>query len=603
MKKLLLSIIAVVGLIGLALGQVSTVSTAKPAGGEMVTITYNSTEPGAVLSGKETIYARITIYLQNGYYDKFHLAMEGADSHLTNQFKLPNNAASLKAEFYTLNKDDDNVAITKLVFDSNHQTEAEGAYLDALFDDNPDSVFRKEMVHYPDNYLAYARFINVVSMIKDHEAAKVQIDEIVKKLQAIAQQKKDAGPGLLAALCVGYAKTANLSEGKKYLYLLFSRFPESAELAFAFSIYNYEYYKASAKNVEDDVRMKLKELFTSYPNAYLSHDPNVFYYIKDDKNISTAAFEKALLPEYNNSKMPYYALANLPELYIERNEKLDSAEKMLYEAIELYQGGSINHQYRLNYNHYQQYVPLFYMDLVKLNLLKKDYRAAITNSSAAISILAGSNAEGNFLPLLLQQRALAYKRTGNLNLAMEDYKRLYKTGDAAALDSMEAIFASISVKQKTFAEFQASLRPAGAKSTTSADIVPDFTATDLKGNVVRLSDFKGKLVVLNIWGIGCGPCVAEMPELNKLVKQFSNQPNVIFLALSGDKTESLLKFFKDREFDYRVLNNGSKIAENFNTNALPVHMVIGKNGEVISRSIGARENIRAFLQQVINANL
>jgi len=52
-----------------------------------------------------------------------------------------------------------------------------------------------------------------------------------------------------------------------------------------------------------------------------------------------------------------------------------------------------------------------------------------------------------------------------------------------------------------------------------------------------------------------------------------------------------------------VLNNGGKIAESFNTNALPVHMVIGKNGEIISRSIGARENIREFLQNVINANL
>jgi len=109
--------------------------------------------------------------------------------------------------------------------------------------------------------------------------------------------------------------------------------------------------------------------------------------------------------------------------------------------------------------------------------------------------------------------------------------------------------------------------------------------------------------VLNIWGIGCGPCIAEMPELNKLVKQFSNQSNAVFLALSADKTESLLKFFKDRQFDYRVLNNGGKIAESFNTNALPIHMVIGKNGEIISRSIGARENIKEFLQNVITANL
>lgn len=603
MRKLLFIAAIFIGFEVSVSAQVSTISPEKAAGGETVNIAYDTKASGASLDGKETIYARITVYLQNGYYDKFHLTMEGANGRLTNHFKLPGDAASFKAEFYTLNKDDESAAITKLVYDTKYQHEAEGAYLDALFDDNPDSVFRNEMLHYPDNYLAYARFINVVSMIKDHEAAKTQIDEILKKLQTAAQQKQDAGPGLLAALCVGYAKTADLPEGKKYLYLLFNRFPKSAELAFAFSIYNYEYYKASRKDVEDDVRVKLKELFTAYPDACLSHDPNVFYYIKDDKSISTGTFEKALLPLYDSGKLSYYALANLPELYIERNDKLDSAETMLYKAIASYQDGSINHQYRLNYNHYQQYVPLFYMDLVKINLLQKNYRDAITNSSAGISILAGSNAEGNFMPLLLKQRAIAYKQIGNLDLAMEDYKKLYKTGDAAALDSMQVIFPYISVKQKTFAEFAALLKLAGAKATTSTEMAPNFTATDLKGNTIHLSDFKGKLVVLNIWGIGCGPCIAEMPELNKLVKQFSNQSNVVFLALSADKTESLLKFFKDRQFDYRVLNNGGKIAESFNTNALPIHMVIGKNGEIISRSIGARENIKDFLQNVITANL
>lgn len=590
-------------LITTANAQVSTITPEKPSTTDVITVTYNCSGAGAALNGKEPVYVRIVTWLQDGSYQKSHVLMAGNSEKLAAQFKLPADAASLKVEFYALNKDDEKAGLTKLVYKSNHQTEVEGAYMNALFDDNPDSVFQKEMANYPNNYLAWAKFINVVSMIKDHDAAKTQIDGLLNQLNTFAQTNSQAGAGLLAALCVSNAKTGNLAGGKKYLYQLFDKFPKNEETAFAFSIYNYEYYKSSRKDVEEDVRAKLKELFVAYPDAAISRDANVFYFINADKNIPLTAFEKVWLLQYAGGNVIYYALANLPELYIDRDQKLDSAEIMLHKAIALFHDGTINHQYRLNSSHYQQFVPIMYLDLAKIDMQQKDYEKAITNTSAAINILAGGSAEGNFMPMLLQLRANAYKLAGNANLAMEDYKKLYKAGDSTALDSMQMLFPLCTVKQKTFAEFKSSLKSNGIQPTTAAEIVPDFTATDLKGNAVHLSDFKGKLVVLNIWGIGCGPCIAEMPELNKLVKQFSSEPNVVFIALSGDKTENLLKFFKSREFDYRVLNNAAKLADSFHTNALPVHMVIGKNGEVISRSIGARDNIKEFLQVVINSNL
>jgi thiol-disulfide isomerase/thioredoxin/tetratricopeptide (TPR) repeat protein len=586
-----------------ASAQVSTIRPEKPAVTDTISLTYNCLDTAADLNGKEPIYARITTFKQDGSIGKFHVLMAGSGSNLIQQFKLPGNAASFKVEFYTLNKDDDKAGFNRPVYDAGHQKEVEGAYLEAMFDDNPDSIFQKEMANYPDNYLAYAKFINVVSMIKDHDAAQTQINGLLKKLNASAKIINEPGAGLLAALCIGNAKTGNLIEGERYLYELFDKFPLNEETAFAFSIYNYEYYKLSSKDVEDDVRTKLKELFAVHPTAPVSQDANVFQFIKDDKRIPVAVFEKVLQPLYNNDKVDYDALTNLPELYIERNQKLDSAQIILNKAIALFQNGTINHQYRLNNNHYQRYVPIMYLDLAKLNMLQKNYQAAITNSSAAINILSGGGAEGNFIPSLLQLRANAYRNAGNLNLAMEDYKKLYKAGDATALDSMKMLFSVCNLKQKTFTEFIASSKSSGTKLAPNADLAPDFAATDLKGNIVHLSDFKGKLVVMNIWGIGCGPCIAEMPELNKLVKQYSDHPNVLFIALSADKTESLLRFFKSRQFEYRVLNNANNMGDKFNTNALPVHIVIGKDGEIISRSIGARANIKDYLQQVINANL
>ncbi|MES2279041.1 MAG: TlpA disulfide reductase family protein [Bacteroidota bacterium] len=586
----------------LALAQPGTIMPQKPAQGDMITVAYKTTDAQAELNGKEQIYARITNYLQDGGIKKFHVALITARDAIANQFKLPPHTASFKVEFYTLNKDDDEAGENLLVYNADHQAPVRGAYMQDFFADKPDSVFQKEINNYPDNYLAYAKYINVISMVKPG-TAKEEIVAMLNKLEMV--HGADNSAGLLSALCIGYAKTGDLNKGKAYLFNLFEKYPATAETAFAFSIYNYEYYKASSKEVEEDVRRNLKVIFIDHPDAAISKDENVFHYLQNDKTIPLIAFERVLKPLYITGEVSYHALNNLPEVYMANHTQLDSAEALLNKGIMQFQDGSINHQYRLNSGHYQMYVPFMLLDLVKINLLKKEYRLAINNASAAINILSGSNTEGNFVPLLLPLRADAYKQSGNLNLAMEDYKKLYRAGDAGALDSMRLIFKQCNLPQKTFEQFEASLK-ANSKtpsSTTSLQAAPDFTATDLQGKTIRLANLKGKIVVVNIWGIGCGPCIAEMPRLNQLVKQYGSRKDLVFLAISADKTADLHRFFKTKHFDYMVVNGVSNLSEKFNTNALPVHIVIGKQGEIISRSIGARADIKEYLQQVINSNL
>lgn len=604
MNKRTLLTVATCCLIFLAHAQISIVKPGRPSQNDQIKVVYDLSAPQAKLKNKEQIYARVTNYLKNGAITKFHTMLYGDNNILSGQFKLPEQTASFKVEFYTLNRDDDNATQNLIVYDDKHQRPVESAYLEAMFNDNPDSVFQKETANYPANYLAYARYINILSMVKDADSAKRQIKELLNMLNSVYSHEQTHTAGILAALCIGHAKTGDLTTGKNYLSSLFNEFPQLQETAFAFSIYNYEYYKSSNKDVEDDVRQKLKEIFIKFPGAPISRDENVFNYLQNDTSISVKVFEQVLLPMYNNNQLSYYALNNLPEVYIKHNVQLDSAQKMLKNSISQFQTGVINHQYRLNNGHYQLYVPFLLMDLAKVNILKKDYQDAIINSSAAINILTGSNTEGNFLPLLLSLRAGVYKQIGNFNLALDDYRKLYNSGNISALDSMRQVFAQCNVKQKTFDEFVTTLKPAnGTKTSNNLQFAPDFSATDLKGNVIHLTDFKGKLVVINIWGIGCGPCVAEMPELNKLVKQYSNQPNIVFLGITSDKTDRLIKFLKIRQYDYKVLNNANNIAEKFNTNSLPVHIVIGKQGEILSRSIGARTDITNYLQSIINTNL
>jgi len=587
----------------IAFAQVSKVSPSRPVITDTITVAYHIGLPNARLGGQEVIYARITNMQQDGSIRKFHRVLLGNGSERSAKFVLFPFTASTKIEFYTLNKEDEAASLNLLVYEDDRGKPVKGAYFDALFGNKPDSIFRLEITNHPANYYAYARYINVVAMVKDPELAKVQIDGLLNRLDSISETNKVAKTdvGFRAAQCVGKAKMGDLAAAKSHLFKLFDAYPIQAETAFAFSIYNYEYYKSSSKQIEEDVRAKVKHIFMNFPTAAIVKSANVFEDLRREKDIPTLAFENALLPQYSSGEMPYYALGNLPELYIDRNEKLGVAETMLQEAIRKYQDASIQHQYRLNNGHYQMHVSLLLFDLAKISLAKKEHQSAILNASAAIQILLGSNVEGNFLPLLLQLRSNAYTEMGNVNLALADYEKLYRSGSTMVLDSMKRLFPLGNLKHKSFHDYLNTLKPSNARE--SLNTLANFSGTDLKGNAVSLSDLKGKIVVLNLWGTGCVPCIAEMPELNKLVNEFKNQPDVVFIAITGDDRERLVKFFKTRKFSYRVINNVGNAAAIFNTNSLPVHMVIGKNGEILNRSIGAREDINTFLKGIIAANL
>jgi thiol-disulfide isomerase/thioredoxin len=581
-----------------ASAQVSTIAPAHASWGDTLRIHYHLRDTSAALSGKEPVYVRIVTWQQDGGYNWKVLRMEGKDT-LKQSFVLPPAAASCSIRFYTLNKDDDKAARKLYVYAKGTQQPVAGAYWDDFFSADPRTPFEKEIQHHPQHYLTYAKYFNVVSMYKGIEESRQLITTLLSPLEKAYREQAAPRADLCAALCVGYAKTGRLPEAKTYLLKLFDAFPQAEATLLAFSLYNYEYYKASSKQIEDDVRQQLARIYVQYPNAALTGDGNVTYYLSKLPALTVVHFERALLPRYAQESIPYYALDKLPEIYIDRKEKLDSAKAMLIRFIRQWQEGSINHQFRLSSGHYSMYVPYLLQKLSEANLLLQEYNEAVTNASAAIALLTGSNYEGNLLPEILAIRARAYRKAGNLDMALEDYKQLYKDGKEEALDSIKAIFPYCTVKEKSAEALAASLRKKAAASTAAITLAPDFTVKDLQGNTIRLTALKGKVVVVNFWGTGCGPCIGEMPALNKLVQKYRSNSNVVFLAITGDETARLQQFFKKRTFLYTVVNNGGKVNDAYQIESLPVHIVIGKDGAIINRSTGAREDIGAYLDGVI----
>lgn len=116
---------------------------------------------------------------------------------------------------------------------------------------------------------------------------------------------------------------------------------------------------------------------------------------------------------------------------------------------------------------------------------------------------------------------------------------------------------------------------------------------------------RNKTIVINVWATWCGPCRMEIPELNKIVKEFKNN-DIAFIGLDDeDSTEAISAMKKDKiQFDYQLLFNQKElinIINNFkvsNEKGIPVNMVIGRNGKIIHFHVG---NVPAELEKMRSA--
>lgn len=129
---------------------------------------------------------------------------------------------------------------------------------------------------------------------------------------------------------------------------------------------------------------------------------------------------------------------------------------------------------------------------------------------------------------------------------------------------------------------------------------------DMEGKPHLLSEWRGKVLVINFWASWCPPCVEEMPEFVRLQTELSSKGVVFIGILSADETSAAKAFLKDRPVNYPILDGsigGSAWSAKLgnSTDVLPVSLVIDAQGNIVHRELGlfSREEV---LEQ-INAAL
>lgn len=110
---------------------------------------------------------------------------------------------------------------------------------------------------------------------------------------------------------------------------------------------------------------------------------------------------------------------------------------------------------------------------------------------------------------------------------------------------------------------------------------PEFEAKNLDNQLINNNTLIGKTTVIKTWFINCKPCIAEMPELNKLVHQYEGE-NVQFISLALDTKEELEEFLEKTEFNYAVLPEQKVLIQDvLKLNAYPTHIIVNKSGEIV----------------------
>jgi DsbE subfamily thiol:disulfide oxidoreductase len=134
---------------------------------------------------------------------------------------------------------------------------------------------------------------------------------------------------------------------------------------------------------------------------------------------------------------------------------------------------------------------------------------------------------------------------------------------------------------------------------------PDFQLEDLRGNKVRLSDFRGKAVLINFWATWCDSCREEAAGLQRLAedKEFAQSLQTLKIVFR-DSGENAARYLKDNNFTFRALVDDRRTSVNYGVRAVPESFLVSGKGVLRQKYIGPVDwdapAVRARLRTLIS---
>ena len=140
--------------------------------------------------------------------------------------------------------------------------------------------------------------------------------------------------------------------------------------------------------------------------------------------------------------------------------------------------------------------------------------------------------------------------------------------------------------------------------TDIGQIPPAFALADLSGNEVSLSEFEGKVVVLDLWATWCPPCRQEIPFLASLYEELKDDGlEVVGIGLDRGGAKVLAPFVESNNVTYTILVGNDIVSRDYGVSSIPMTLIIGRDGRVASKEIGfapsMADDFRARVEELL----
>ncbi len=145
---------------------------------------------------------------------------------------------------------------------------------------------------------------------------------------------------------------------------------------------------------------------------------------------------------------------------------------------------------------------------------------------------------------------------------------------------------------------------AGVKAAEGKNAA-NFSWYDAKGKMVSLKSLRGKTVLVNFWATWCGPCKAELPDIEAISKQYA-QKGLVVVGVSEDRGPDVLKsvssFVKEHGLTYQIVIDSSNVADAYgNINAIPTSFLVNKQGKIVKKWVGLKG--KSFFEATVKSAL
>ncbi|WP_405291765.1 redoxin family protein [Algibacter sp. Ld11] len=172
-------------------------------------------------------------------------------------------------------------------------------------------------------------------------------------------------------------------------------------------------------------------------------------------------------------------------------------------------------------------------------------------------------------------------------------------------EQAEVLFNNLSTELSEYSDYKdVAARIEGTKATKEGFPVPTIkTTATLDGKEFDIKSFRGKYVLIDFWGIWCGPCVAEMPQVKEF--QEKHKDKLVVLGInSGDTKEKVQNFINEKGYDWQQIlsskeSNSDNFVNRFNVQGFPTKLIIDPRGNIVKRFVGGGEEAFQLLEELL----